>query len=114
MTAAWQAPETEGEISHAIATKAWAFADVANMVPSLFYVVRQYLREMQSLIVHLRLAWPGPIQSAQERIPAPVPSDDDGEEMTYDQARLVRRFRKGGRPSTALGLGSTNLKALNG
>jgi hypothetical protein len=52
------------------------------------------------------------IQSAQERIPTPVPSDDDEEEMTYDQARLLGRFRRGWRPSTALGLGATNLKEL--
>jgi hypothetical protein len=48
----------------------------------------------------------------QERIPTPVPPDDDEEEMTHDQQRLIRRFRKGGRPSTALGVGATNLKAL--
>jgi hypothetical protein len=53
------------------------------------------------------------IQGAQERIRTPVPSDDD-EGIPYDQARLVRLFRKGGRPSTALGLGTTNLKALKG
>jgi hypothetical protein len=35
------------------------------------------------------------IQSAQERIPTPVPSDDDEEEMTPDQIRWTRRFRKG-------------------
>jgi hypothetical protein len=51
------------------------------------------------------------IQSAQERIPTPIPSDDE-EGMTYDQERLMRRFRNGGRPRTALGLGATNLKAL--
>jgi hypothetical protein len=45
------------------------------------------------------------IQSAQERIPAPVPSDEDEEEVADDQRRLIRRFRKGGWPSTALGLG---------
>jgi hypothetical protein len=50
------------------------------------------------------------IQSAQERTPATVPCDE--EEMSYDQARLVRRFRKGGRPSTALGLAATNPRAL--
>jgi hypothetical protein len=53
------------------------------------------------------------IQSAQERTPTPVPSGDE-EGMSYDQERLVRRFRTGGRPSTALGLGATNLKALMG
>jgi hypothetical protein len=50
----------------------------------------------------------------QERIPTPVPSDDDEEEMTYDQQRLIGRFRKGGRPSTGLGVGATNLKAFKG
>jgi hypothetical protein len=50
----------------------------------------------------------------QERVPTPVPSDDDEEEMTYDQARLVRRFRNVRRPSTALGMGATNLKAVKG
>jgi hypothetical protein len=54
------------------------------------------------------------IQSAQERVPTPVPSDEDEDEMTYDQARLIRRFRKGVRPSTALGIGATNLMALKG
>jgi hypothetical protein len=49
------------------------------------------------------------IQSAQERIPT-----DDEEGMSYDQARLVRRFGKGVRPSTGLELGATNLKALQG
>jgi hypothetical protein len=52
------------------------------------------------------------IQSAQERIPTPVPSDEDEEEMTYDQARLLRKFLKGGRPSTGLEVGVTNLEAL--
>jgi hypothetical protein len=31
------------------------------------------------------------------------PSDDDDEEMTYDQERLIRRFRKGRRPDAVLG-----------
>jgi hypothetical protein len=43
-------------------------------------------------------------QSAQERTPTPVPSDEDDEEMTYDQRRLIRRFRNGRRPSTGQGL----------
>jgi hypothetical protein len=48
------------------------------------------------------------IQSAQERIPTPVPSDQNEAEMTSDHRRLIRTFRKGGRPSTALGVGVTN------
>jgi hypothetical protein len=39
-------------------------------------------------------------QSTQERTPTPVPSDEDDEEMTYDQRRLIERCRKGRRPST--------------
>jgi hypothetical protein len=32
---------------------------------------------------------------------SPFPSDsEDEEEITYDQARLIRRFRKGRRPDT--------------
>jgi hypothetical protein len=54
------------------------------------------------------------IQSAQERIPTPVPSDEDEEEMTCDKARLLRRFRKGRGPSPALEAGATNLKAPRG
>jgi hypothetical protein len=46
------------------------------------------------------------IQSPQERIPTPVPSDEDDEEMTLDQIRWIRRFRKGGGPSTELGSGA--------
>jgi hypothetical protein len=52
----------------------------------------------------------GVIYSAQERVPTPVPSEDDEEEMTYDQRRLIRRFRKGRWPSTAQGLGAKNFK----
>jgi hypothetical protein len=53
-------------------------------------------------------------QSAQERTPTPVPSDEDDEEMTNDQRRLIKRFRKGRKPSTALGIGATDFKASKG
>jgi hypothetical protein len=53
-------------------------------------------------------------QSPQERTPTQVPSDEHDEEMTYDQRRLIRRFRKGGRPSTELGIGVTKSKAFKG
>jgi hypothetical protein len=33
---------------------------------------------------------------------------EDDEETTYDQRRLIRRSRKGRRPSTVLGIGATN------
>jgi hypothetical protein len=36
----------------------------------------------------------GGIQSAQERVPTPVPSDEDEEEMTYDQRRLINDLRQ--------------------
>jgi hypothetical protein len=36
----------------------------------------------------------------------PFPSDDEDREMTYDQEKLVRRFRKDRRPGTAPGLSS--------
>jgi hypothetical protein len=48
------------------------------------------------------------IRSAQERVSTPVPSDEEGEEMTYNQRRLIRRFRNGGAPSTARGAGAKN------
>jgi hypothetical protein len=53
-------------------------------------------------------------QSTQERTPTPVPSDEDDEEMSYDQGRLIRRFKKGGRPSTVLGIGVTKSKVSKG
>jgi hypothetical protein len=49
-------------------------------------------------------------QGAQERTPTPVPSDDDEEEMTVDQKCWIRRYRKGGRPSTAQGVGTKKFK----
>jgi hypothetical protein len=41
------------------------------------------------------------------QVPGPLPSDDEDEleEMAFDQARDLRRFRKGGRPGTAPGVG---------
>jgi hypothetical protein len=54
------------------------------------------------------------IQSVQERTPTPVPSDEDDEETTYDQQRLIRRFRKGRRPSAASGKGERSFKILKG
>jgi hypothetical protein len=39
-----------------------------------------------------------------------VPSDEDDEEMTYDQRRLIRRFRKAGRASIGRESGRTDLK----
>jgi hypothetical protein len=50
------------------------------------------------------------IHSAQKRIPTPVPSDADEEEMTLDQIRWTRRFRKAGMASTAPGSGRTDHK----
>jgi hypothetical protein len=50
------------------------------------------------------------MQSPQERIPTPVPSDEDDEEMTLDQIRWIRRFRNGGGPSTELRLGAKKFK----
>jgi hypothetical protein len=54
------------------------------------------------------------IQGPQERTLTPVPSDENDEDMSLEQIRCIRRFRKGGKPSTALGVGVTNLKALKG
>jgi hypothetical protein len=54
------------------------------------------------------------IQSAQERTPTPVPSDEDDEEMTYGQRRVIRRFGKGRRPGTASGIGERSFKILKG
>jgi hypothetical protein len=34
--------------------------------------------------------------------------------MTYDQRRLIRRSRKGGRPSTALGIGERSFWIIKG
>jgi hypothetical protein len=52
----------------------------------------------------------GGIQSAQGRVPTPVPSEEDDEETTSDQRRLIKRFRKGGEPSTVQELGAKNFK----
>jgi hypothetical protein len=38
---------------------------------------------------------------------SPFPSDNEDEEMTYDQTRLTRRFRKGRRPDAVSGSRST-------
>jgi hypothetical protein len=42
--------------------------------------------------------------------PSPVPSDEDDEEMTYDQRRLIRRLRKAGRANTGQESGRTDIK----
>jgi hypothetical protein len=50
----------------------------------------------------------------QERTLTPLPSDEHDEDMSLEKIRCIRRFRKSGRPSTALGVGVTNLRALKG
>jgi hypothetical protein len=42
------------------------------------------------------------------------PSDNEDEEMTYDQESLIRRFRKGRRPGTASGTGRRRFEGLPG
>jgi hypothetical protein len=54
-----------------------------------------------------RLIGQAKINGKQEKLPTPVPSDEDDEEMTLDEARLVRRFRKGRRPATGVRAGSS-------
>jgi hypothetical protein len=77
-----------------------------NMLINI-YAGRQSLEQAKLQGVHGTGAG---TQSKQERTPTPVPSDEDDEEITYDQRRLIRRFGKGGWPSTALGIGATNSK----